>query len=73
MTLLGALPMTAAELRDLNATYAADCLVLLKRPDGSVKVIRVPAEHWERVVDLAGGEFADNSIQLGGPEIPKNA
>ncbi len=63
--------MTPAELRELNDKYAADCLVLLKRPDGTVKVIRVPEEHWQRVVDLACGEFADKSIELGGPKIPK--
>lgn len=63
--------MNPAELRELSRQYAADCLVYLKRPDGSVKVIRVPAEHWERVVDLAGGEFGDTSIDLGGPVLPK--
>ena len=58
-------------LRELNEHYASDCLVYLKRPDGTVKVIRVPPEHWQRVVDLACGEFADTSIDLGGPELPK--
>jgi hypothetical protein len=56
--------MTPAELRELNERYAADCLVLLKRPDGTVKVVRVPPEHWQRVMDLASGEFADQSIIL---------
>lgn len=63
--------MTPAELRELNGRYAADCLVYLKRPDGSIKVIRVPPEHWARVLELANGEFGDKSIELGGPELPK--
>jgi hypothetical protein len=60
-----------SDLRALNRLYAADCLVMLKRPDGTVKVVRVPEEHWERVVELACGEFGDPSIILGGPELPK--
>ena len=48
-----------------------DMLVRLKRPDGSVKLVRVPGEHVQRVMDLANGEFGDKSIDLGGPELPK--
>jgi hypothetical protein len=62
--------MTAAELRELSATYAQDCLVYLKRTDGTIKVVRVPPEHWQRVMELANGEFGDTSIDLGGPELP---
>jgi hypothetical protein len=58
---------------NLRGQYEADCLVMLKRPDGTVKVVRVPAEHWERVVELASGEFGDKSILLGGPELTKKS
>ena len=56
--------------------YPEDLLAILRRPDGSVKVIRIPAEHIQRVMDLANGEFGDKSIELGGPvhsEAPKRA
>lgn len=50
-------------------------LVRLRRPlpDGSVKetLVRIPGEHWERVMALACGEFGDKSIDIGGPELPK--
>lgn len=51
--------------------YPADVLVRVKRPDGSIKWLRVPAEHWPRVLELANGEFGDKTIDMGGPELPK--
>lgn len=45
-------------------------LMRVRRPDGSEKVIRVPAEHLQRVMDLASGEFGDPSIIHVGPELP---
>lgn len=51
---------------DLSGT-----LVRMKRPDGRTYLLRIPGEHWTRVVDLAHGEFADKSIDLGGPELVK--
>lgn len=42
-------------------------LVTVTRPDGIRVVLRVPAEHMQRVMDLANGEFGDPSIDLGGP------
>lgn len=44
--------------------FPKDCIVGLKRPDGTVKLVRVPGEHWERVLDLASGEFGDKNIIL---------
>jgi hypothetical protein len=42
---------------------AADhCLVRMRRPDGSEYMLRVPAEHLQRVMDLAAGEFGDKTI-----------
>lgn len=43
-------------------------LVRVRRPDGSEKVLRLPAEHLQRVMDLAAGEFGDPSIIGIGPE-----
>ena len=55
----------------MNVTdYPADVLIRLKRPDGSIKWLRVPAEHWPRVLELANGEFGDKSILLDGPKLP---
>jgi hypothetical protein len=55
------------------ANCVDECLMRLKRPDGTVKLVKFPAEHLQRVMDLANGEFGDPSIDLGGPELPKNA
>lgn len=63
--------MTHDEMLAWRGKRAPDCLVFLKRPDGSIKVVRVPPEHWERVLELANGECGDKSIDLGGPEIPE--
>lgn len=46
-----------------TALAGPDCIVKLTRPDGTVTYVRVPQEHWERVVDLANGEFGDKSIE----------
>lgn len=43
-------------------THPEDTLVRVTRPDGCSTLLRVPGEHWERVVALAAGEFADKSI-----------
>lgn len=49
-------------------------LLRLRRRDTGVEtLLRVPAEHLQRVMDLANGKFGDPSIILGGPEMPKNA
>lgn len=48
-----------------------EILAILKRPDGSIKVVRIPSEHLGRLVELANGEFGDKSIELGGPALPK--
>ena len=48
-----------------------ECMMRLKRADGSTKLVKFPAEHLQRVMDLANGEFGDKSIDLGGPELPK--
>lgn len=45
-------------------------LVRVRRPDGSEKTLRMPAEHLQRVMDLATGEFGDPSIIHVGPELP---
>jgi hypothetical protein len=44
------------------AWESADVVVRIKRPDGRETWLRIPGEHWERVVDLAAGEFGDKSI-----------
>jgi hypothetical protein len=46
-------------------------LVRVRRQDGSEKILRVPAEHLQRVMDLACGEFGDPSIVHVGPVIPE--
>jgi hypothetical protein len=46
------------------------CLVRLRRPDGTEKILRLPAEHMQRVMDLAAGEFGDPTIIHVGPELP---
>jgi hypothetical protein len=46
-------------------------LVRLRRPDGSTKLLRVDGEQLQRLMDLANGAFGDPSIDLGGPELPK--
>lgn len=51
--------MTEAEK---SALASPDCLVRIRRPDGRETLLRVPAEHWERVIALADGEFGDQSI-----------
>lgn len=49
-------------------------LVRVRRLDtGKETLLRVPAEHLQRVMDLANGEFGDPSIILGGPEMPKES
>jgi hypothetical protein len=53
--------------------FPEDVVIRVKRPDGAIKWLRVPGEHWPRVLELANGEFGDTSIDLGGPELPKNA
>jgi len=45
-------------------------LVRVRRPDGSEKIIRMPAEHLQRVMNLACGEFGDKTIVHIGPELP---
>ncbi len=37
-------------------------LVRLRRPDGAETLMRVPGEHFDRVMALAAGEFGDKSI-----------
>lgn len=44
-------------------------LVRMRRPDGTEVLVRVPAEHLQRLMDLANGEFGDKSILLGGPKL----
>lgn len=39
-------------------------LVRMRRPDGRKFLLRVPAEHVQRVEDLADGELGDRSIIL---------
>jgi hypothetical protein len=39
-----------------------DFLVRLRRPDGTETLMRVPGEHFDRVMALAAGEFGDKSI-----------
>jgi hypothetical protein len=46
-------------------------LVRVRRQDGSEKILRVPAEHLQRVMDLACGEFGDPSIVHVGPVLPE--
>lgn len=36
--------------------------VRVRRPDGSEKILKVPAEHLDRLLALAAGEFGDKSI-----------
>lgn len=55
-----------------GVTEPTDALVRMKRPDGSSYLLRVPGEHLQRVMDLANGEFGDPSIDIGGPELPKD-
>ena len=43
----------------------------VRRPDGSEKLLKVPSEHLQRVMDLACGEFGDPSITHVGPVLPK--
>lgn len=40
-----------------------DMLIRIKRPDGTTGLLRVPAEHWERVLALCEGEFKDTSLE----------
>jgi hypothetical protein len=37
-------------------------LVRLRRPDGTETLMKVPGEHFDRVMALAAGEFGDKSI-----------
>ena len=39
-----------------------DFMVRLRRPDGSTALLKVPGEHFDRVMALAAGEFGDKSI-----------
>ncbi len=48
-----------------------EALVRIRRPDGREVLLRVPGEHLQRVMNLANGEFGDESILLGGPEHAK--
>lgn len=57
-------------MSDVPIIPPEDLLVRVKRPDGSIKWLRVPGEHAQRVIDLANGEFGDTSIILGGPTLP---
>ena len=38
------------------------CLVRCRRPDGKETILKVPAEHLDRLIALASGEFGDKSI-----------
>ncbi len=46
-----------------------DVIVRIRRPDGSEGLLRVSAEHLQRLMDLANGEFGDRSIILDGPKL----
>lgn len=46
-------------------------LVHAKRPDGSLFLLRVENEHFDRVNALTQGEFRDTSIKAIGPEPKK--
>src|SRR5687768_6188703 len=59
-------PKSLVPARLLGALDPFYCYVRLRRPDGTEKLIKVDGEQWERVVQLAQGEFADPSIDLGG-------
>jgi hypothetical protein len=48
---------------------SGELLVRVRRPDGRETLLRVPDEHLQRVMDLANGEFGDQSILLGGPRL----
>lgn len=48
-----------------------DVIVRIRRPDGSTRLLRIPGEHLQRVMDLANGEFGDPSIVLGPIPVPK--
>jgi hypothetical protein len=54
-----------------NVVSGETFLVRVRRQDGSEKILRVPAEHLQRVMDLACGEFGDPSIVHVGPVIPE--
>lgn len=51
--------------------FPEDIVARVTRPDGTVKWLRIPGEHLQRVMDLANGEFGDASIDLGGPALPR--
>ena len=38
---------------------SSDVVVRIRRPDGKETWLRVPAEHWERVLALADAEFGE--------------
>lgn len=39
-----------------------ECLMRVKRPDGTETWLRFDGDHLERVMELAEGEFGDKSI-----------
>lgn len=40
-------------------------LARVTRPDGTTFLLRIPNEHFDRVVALASGEFGDKTIAIG--------
>lgn len=53
----------------MSALDPKACYIRVRRPDGSEKLLKLDGEQWQRVMDLAAGEFGDKSIELGGPEL----
>lgn len=46
-----------------------EILVRLRKADGTVTLMRVPAEHLQRVMDLANTNYGDTAKVLNGPFI----
>jgi hypothetical protein len=55
-------PIPTGESDSAQLPAPGEFLVRLRRPDGTETLMRVPGEHFDRVMALAAGEFGDKSI-----------
>lgn len=55
-------PIPTGESDNAVLPEPGEFMVRLRRPDGSTALLKVPGEHFDRVMALAAGEFGDKSI-----------
>ena len=55
-------PIPTSESDSAQLPEPGEFMVRLRRPDGSTALLKVPGEHFDRVMALAAGEFGDKSI-----------